>query len=85
MLSHFSVNISWGPYDWVTGIVYPLLLLPRQVIATHLYQGEDEDELSFEKGATIYVVPYDDPDDEVKYMYVSGICILPIGCIHVYT
>ena len=36
-----------------------------KVVATHLYQGEDDDELSFEKGATIYVIPYDDPDDEV--------------------
>ena len=36
-----------------------------QVIATHPYQGEDEDELSFEKGTIIAVIPYDDPDDEV--------------------
>ncbi len=36
------------------------------MLATHPYQGEDEDELSFEKGAMISVVPYDDPDDEVS-------------------
>ena len=36
-----------------------------QVVATHQYQGEDEDELSFQKGAVIYVVPYEDPEDEV--------------------
>jgi amphiphysin len=35
-----------------------------QVVATHIYQGEDDDELTFEKGAIIYVVPYEDPDDE---------------------
>lgn len=37
-----------------------------QVIATHPYDGEDEDELTFEKGAVILVVPYDDPEDEVS-------------------
>lgn len=39
-----------------------------QVVATHIYQGEDEDELSFNKGATIYVVPYEDPEDEASYI-----------------
>lgn len=34
------------------------------VLATHQYAGEDEDELSFDKGAVIYVVPYEDPEDE---------------------
>lgn len=34
--------------------------------ATHPYEGEDEDELSFDKGAVILVVPYDDPEDEVR-------------------
>ena len=37
-----------------------------QVVATHPYDGEDEDELTFEKGAVILVVPYDDPEDEVS-------------------
>lgn len=37
-----------------------------QVLATHQYTGEDEDELSFEKGAVIYVVPYEDPEDEAS-------------------
>ena len=36
-----------------------------QVIATHNYEGQDEDELTFEKGQVILVVPYDDPDDQV--------------------
>ena len=36
-----------------------------QVLATHPYNGEDEDELSFEKGDMVAVVPYDDPEDEV--------------------
>ena len=36
------------------------------MVATHPYQGEDEDELSFEKGTIIAVVPYDDPEDEVN-------------------
>lgn len=33
--------------------------------ATHPYGGEDEDELSFEKGDVIAVVPYEDEEDEV--------------------
>ena len=37
-----------------------------QVTATHNYIGEDEDELSFDKGMIILVVPYDDPEDEVS-------------------
>lgn len=37
-----------------------------QVISTHPYDGEDEDELTFEKGVVILVVPYEDPEDEVR-------------------
>jgi len=46
------------------------------VKASHPYKGEDEDELNFEKGEIILVIPYDDPDDEVyilfslSYMYM---------------
>jgi amphiphysin len=35
------------------------------VEATHKYIGEDVDELSFEPGEVIYVVPYDDPEEQV--------------------
>lgn len=35
-----------------------------QVIATHSYTAEDEDELAFEKGEIIHVVPFDDPDEQ---------------------
>ena len=35
-------------------------------MATHPYDGEDEDELSFLKGDIIAVIPYVDPDDEVS-------------------
>ena len=42
------------------------------MVATHLYQGEDEDELSFEKGAVIYIVPYEDPEDEVSKVVVCN-------------
>ena len=41
----------------------------HQVIATHPYEGEDEDELTFEKGVVISVIPYDDPEDEVRVEY----------------
>lgn len=35
-----------------------------KVISTHPYEGEDEDELTFEKGVVILVIPYEDPEDE---------------------
>ncbi|XP_076091803.1 myc box-dependent-interacting protein 1-like isoform X4 [Mytilus galloprovincialis] len=34
------------------------------VVATHVYKNEDEDELPFEAGELIYVLPFDDPDDQ---------------------
>ena len=34
--------------------------------------GEDEDELSFEKGEIIQVIPYEDPDDEVRVCACCG-------------
>lgn len=36
-----------------------------QVVAAHSYVGEDEDELDFEKGDVVLVIPYEDPEDEV--------------------
>ena len=48
-----------------SGVYKPPRPLPLQVVSTHPYQGEDEDELTFEKGVVISVIPYDDPDDEV--------------------
>eukprot|EP00055_Hartaetosiga_balthica_P009940 m.40929 g.40929 ORF g.40929 m.40929 type:complete len:407 (-) comp6963_c0_seq1:1295-2515(-) len=33
-------------------------------IATHPYVGQDDDELTFDKGATILVIDFEDPDDE---------------------
>ncbi|XP_002736694.1 myc box-dependent-interacting protein 1-like [Saccoglossus kowalevskii] len=35
-----------------------------KVRATHKYESMDTDELSFEKGEIIFVVPFDDPDDQ---------------------
>ena len=46
-------------------MIAQVLYLFVQVIATHNYEGQDEDELTFEKGQVILVVPYDDPDDQV--------------------
>lgn len=37
-----------------------------QVQATHTYVGEDVDELSFEPGEIITVVPYENPDEQVE-------------------
>ena len=36
------------------------------MIATHPYKGEDDDELTFETGEVIYVVEYDDPEEQVS-------------------
>jgi len=36
-----------------------------RVVATYKYDAEDTDELSFEKGEIINVVPYDDPETQV--------------------
>ncbi|XP_019849662.1 PREDICTED: amphiphysin-like isoform X1 [Amphimedon queenslandica] len=35
-----------------------------KVTSRHPYTGEDEDELTFDKGVVIHVIPYDNPDDE---------------------
>ncbi|KAL4229222.1 Histone deacetylase complex subunit SAP18 [Mactra antiquata] len=35
-----------------------------KVVATHAYKGEDEDELSFDAQEVIYVIQYDDPDEQ---------------------
>jgi len=45
----------------------------RQVLATHKYVGEDVDELTFEPGEIITVVPFDDPEEQVQ---------LPVLCLH---
>ena len=40
-----------------------------QVEATHTYTGEDVDELSFEPGDIIYVVPFDNEEEQVGTEY----------------
>jgi len=37
-----------------------------KVQATHKYVGEDLDELTFEPGEIITVVPFDDPEEQVE-------------------
>ena len=44
------------------------------MVSTHPYGGEDEDELSFEKGEAIAVVPFDDPEDEVCACVCVCVC-----------
>jgi len=39
-----------------------------QVQATHKYVGEDLDELTFEPGEIITVVPFDDPEEQVHIL-----------------
>jgi len=43
------------------------------VQATHKYIGEDVDELTFEPGEIITVVPFDDPEEQVQP--VSSLCL----------
>lgn len=35
------------------------------MLATHPYNGEDVDELTFETGDLIDVIPFEDPEDQV--------------------
>lgn len=35
-------------------------------MATHRYTGEDLDELNFEPGEVIYVIPFDSPEEQVR-------------------
>ncbi len=37
-----------------------------QVQGTHPYAGEDTDELTFDAGEVINVLPFEDPDDQVR-------------------
>ena len=55
---------------YIPGYIH-YLILSAQVVSTHPYEGEDDDELTFEKGVVILVVPYEDPEDEVKLNHVS--------------
>ena len=41
-----------------------------QVEATHAYKSEDDDELSFDVGEYIYVIEYEDPEEQV-YFFIS--------------
>ena len=46
----------------VNGDVFKLF----QVEVTHPYTGEDDDELTLEKGDVIQVIPYSESDDPVR-------------------
>ena len=52
-----------------------------QVLATHPYAGEDVDELSFEPGDVINVIPFEDPEDQVSAVHCS---VSQIIIIHVH-
>ena len=59
-------------------------------MSRHPYTGEDEDELTFEKGVVIHVIPYDNPDDEVQpntcmYMYLNTCMYMYLNtCMYMY-
>ena len=40
----------------------------KKVVSTHPYAGQDEDELSFEKGVTIDVVPFGNDDEDEGWL-----------------
>ena len=40
----------------------------HQVQATHKYEAEDDDELSFEKNEIIHVIPFEDPEEQVSML-----------------
>ena len=46
-----------------------------QVQAQHPYTGDDEDELTFDKGDIIYVVEFSDPDEQVSFIHVC-VCVV---------
>ena len=46
---------------------YDLVL---QVKATHAYAGEDVDELTFDTGDIIRVIPFEDPEDMVYITHI---------------
>ena len=48
-----------------------------QVQATHKYVGEDVDELTFEPGEIITVIPFDDPEEQVQTVTIFA-CIYTI-------
>ena len=43
-----------------------------KVKATYKYTQEDTDELSFDVGEIIRVVDYDDPEEQVRYIFRSN-------------
>ncbi|RUS91234.1 hypothetical protein EGW08_001040, partial [Elysia chlorotica] len=45
-------------------VVSPPHNMMYQVQATHKYSGEDVDELTFDPGEIIYVIPFENPDEQ---------------------
>ena len=39
--------------------------------ATHRYAADDSDEMSFEAGEFISVIPFEDPDEQVILHYID--------------
>ena len=70
--------IHWLLHNWISiclgattdnldpGVLY-------QVKASYKYQAEDVDELNFEVGEVIDVVEYDDPEEQVLYLFFSAV------------
>eukprot|EP00052_Salpingoeca_macrocollata_P022790 m.199058 g.199058 ORF g.199058 m.199058 type:complete len:451 (+) comp21892_c0_seq5:1297-2649(+) len=48
-------------------------------VATHAYDGEDEDELTFSKGDTIEVIPFVNSDDEEEEGWLNGRIGMAVG------
>lgn len=56
-------------YKWNTA-EYIVTYFAGQVCATHPYTGEDGDELSFEAGEVIFVIEYEDPEEQVSHLVI---------------
>lgn len=59
----YVCNIQW--------LLLNTLNIFFQVQATHPYANEDEDELTFEAGEIIYVVPFDNPDEQARLLLIQ--------------
>ena len=65
------VGVSYS----VSSVFHASTVTLIQVRSTHPYAGEDIDELSFDKGEIIDVIPFDDEDDEVLCVTVVMRCV----------
>ncbi len=47
--------------------------------ASYKYQAEDMDELAFEVGEIINVVEYDDPEEQVRNVFIAIVVVVAVA------